>query len=254
MVQYSLKYMKKHSRLYLAALLFLCTLIPYLLLGNEQKSEALRFFESFVAPSELVTDEYGLVQFRYDSSFPQDSGLKLKYADSLEFDPYKKVSIDNITMYPQGVQFDATADSNSVPFYLETGCLLLKYMDGIWYQISTCSYGLDPPIFSPNFSTTVTYAPFIFLYFYHQIPFYTLPSGKYFLFISTSLPTEADGKTTGHGAAMVEIDLVNLDGETKRFTKIPIIYSNGDPQVDTEAFPQYSVTVVGETLHHDPYA
>lgn len=249
--------MKKHSRLYLAALLFLCTLIPYLLLGNEQKSEALRFFESFVDPSDLSIDENGSVYFHCKTTPPQ-TRLALKYADQLEFDPNKSLSIDNITIDPQdphGIMwFEATLDPSSAAFYPEHGCRLLKHLDGVWYQISTESYGLDPPWFLPGFTTPLNYYPFTFFSYEYGRIYYTLPSGKYYLYIPAALPTESEGKITGHGAGMVEIKLRNLDRETKRFTERQTIYINGHPQTDPEAFPKYTVTVLGETLHHDPYA
>ena len=254
--------MKKYSRLYWAALLLICTVIPFLFFGKLQKSEALRFFESFVDPSELVVDENGLVQYSYsyNYSFPQGVGFELKYADRLEFDPNKKVSIDNITNHPVGFQFDATASPNSILFFPEAGCLLLKYMDGVWYQTSICSYTVDPPYFHPGLTTPVLYFPSVFLDyagFYHDLspaPYYTLPSGRYYLFITTSRPTEETGEIIGHGSAMLEIELVNLDGEIKRFIRRPKIYIDGNARTDVDAFPKYSVKVLGETLYHDPYA
>ncbi len=245
--------MKKYSRLYWAALLLICTLIPFLFFGKLQKSEALRFFESFVDPSELVIDKSGLVRFREKESFPKGEGLPLKYADQLEFKSYKKLSIDNITINPHGeMLIDVIVDPKSAMFYTEGGYRLLKFMDGVWYEISQQDHGLERPQFSPNSTTQLRYCMLIFLRIHHG-QFYTLPSGHYYLFISTTAPTEDAGIITGHGAAMIEIELVNLDGETKRFTEVPKI-DTYPYSVDMDAFPKYSVKVLGETLYHDPYA
>lgn len=240
--------MKKISILRLVALLFLCILSVLPLWARAQKYEALTFFESFVAPSELVPDENGFVQFRCSPIFAENLGLKLKYADKLEFDQNRRVSIDDIGVNQEGVMwFQASAAPSIEMFSLLYGCCLLKYMDGVWYQVSVCSYSLDPPSCWPGHAVIVPYAPFVFLYYQHDLPFYTLPSGKYYLFIPTTLPTKSNGTTTGHGAAMIEIELEKLDGPSKRFDAGSSVYING-------AYPKYSVTVLGETLHHDPYA
>ncbi len=239
--------MKKYSRLYWAALLIICTLIPFLLFDKLQKSEALRFFESFVEPSELVFDENGFVQFRYSPKFAENLGLKLKYADKLEFDQNRRVSIDDLGVNEEGVMWiQASAAPNTEKFSLKQGCRLLKHMAGVWYQVSSCLYSLEPPTFWPGRTKIVPYAPFIFLYYVYDKPFYTLPSGNYYLFIPASLQTESGGKETGYGAAMIEIELKNLDGAPKRFDAGEFFIN--------DVYPKYSVKIIGETLYHDPYA
>lgn len=239
--------MKKISILRLVTLLFLCILSVLPLWARAQKYEALTFFESFVDPSELVPDENGFVQFRCSPIFAENLGLKLKYADKLEFDQSQRLSIDNLTIYEDGVMWiQASAAPSIEMFYLSHGCRLLKHMDGVWYQVSVCSYSLEPPTFWPGHTTFVHYVPFVFLYYRYDQPFYMLPSGKYYLYIPATLPTESNGITTGHGAAMIEIELKNLDGAPKRFDAGEFFIN--------DIYPKYSVKVVGDTLHHDPYA
>lgn len=249
--------MKKRYILRITALLFLCILSLLPIWDKEQKSEALRFFESFVDPSELSTDENGTVYFHGALNNP-NTKLNLKYADQLEFDLNKSLSISNITIDlqdPHGAMwFEATPIQSSVAFKPAHGWCLLKYLDGVWYKISAYSYGLDPPTFLSGATTFLCHYPFTFLYCEYGLIFYTLPGGSYYLYIPAALPTESEEQIIGHGAAMVEIELKKLDRATARFTEVPIIYINGDPQIDPDAFPKYSVTVIGETLYHDPYA
>ena len=218
-----------------------------------QKSEALQFFESFVDSSELSMLDNGEIYFHCVPASPEIRML-LKFANRLEFDPHKKISIDNITLDHQGrmVIYTTTALDSEV-FFPVSGSMLLKYFDGAWYKISICGYSLDPPLFAPNCPASISYWPIIFASDLNGFTFYSLPSGRYYLYIPAADTTESEGQITGHGAAMIEIELVNLDGETKRFTEFPTI-DTYPYTVDVDAFPKYSVTVLGETLYHDPYA
>lgn len=236
------------SRIYPAMLMFLCLLIPFLFFNENEKSEALRFYESFVEPSELSTDENGIIYFHAKLDEPLRA-YSLKYADRLEFDPSTRVSFKEIVVPPQNpygtIVFSAPGGPKTEQFNAYS-YNLLKYLDGAWYVVSYGSVGYDS-FFGANVGMYKTYDYLGFLG--HEIGylFYSLPSGNYYLYISTSRPTESDGELIGHGAAMIEIELTKDPSEPmKRFAVTSTL-----PQ---SALPEYSVKVLGETLHHDPYA
>lgn len=225
----------------------ICALIPFRAFYMGGKPEALMFYNTFLNSSGLSTDADGNVYFHSYLYKPQVS-YPLKYADRLEFDPNKRITFDAILIDPKDtvdrVWFKASGAPNSEPFTANR-YMLLKRLDEVWYEVYGVNSGgqVQDAYFRPNKSLYQS-CHLVSQARLRDYKSHTLPSGRYYLYIETDYPTESNGQKTGYGAAMIEIELTNLDGETPRFTGT----------VAQEDFPKYSVRVLGETLHHDPYA
>lgn len=243
--------------------LILCSVLLFFSFKlTDSGSEAERFYRSFVDKNELSKNENGELLYTdknyADKIYTDDRGIcKLKYADVLSFDELKRVNIEVTDVAGGALNYNITNISKGLfKGSAEDDLILLKYMDGAWYEIKFSIAAGDFTTIgdlSPNETQNKRhYLVFGNHYGYRSeeqryIYLYSLLSAHYALFCPVLPVREKDGALIAVGGGMVEFDLIN-DNEAKRY-EMP----RGTILPELAGTLSYRVENVGETIYFDPY-